>query len=101
MNVVAATMAWYGFNFPEGNGLSRFLGCFLSFSISKTSFIRYILPDSKQNMKKADIIIIHKLIFNHIVYAHIFYAKILYIISNNITKFCDNNASRNFHYYAA
>lgn len=41
------------FNSPEAIGLLHFVGCFLSFSMSKMSLIMYSLPESMQKKIKA------------------------------------------------
>ena len=64
INITAAVTAWLILREPDGKGLLDFLGCFLSFSISKTSFSKYMLPESRQNIIKAEITVIHRLIFN-------------------------------------
>ena len=47
------------FNSPDAIGLFRFVGCFLSFSMSIISLMMYSLPESMQKMAKAAITLSH------------------------------------------
>ena len=47
------------FSSPDAIGLFRFVGCFLSFSMSIISLMMYSLPESMQKIAKAAITLSH------------------------------------------